>query len=41
VIGVDDSSGVELAVMREKRGTEHRIPLTDVREARLVFRWER
>jgi ribosome maturation factor RimP len=41
VIGVDDSSGVELAVMREKRGTEHRIPLADVREARLVFRWER
>lgn len=41
VIGVDDSSGVELAVMREKRGTEHRVPLTDVREARLVFRWER
>jgi ribosome maturation factor RimP len=41
VIGVDDTSGVEMAVMREKRGTEHRIPLTDVREARLVFRWER
>lgn len=41
VIGVDDSSGVELAVMREKRGVEHRVPLVDVREARLVFRWER
>lgn len=41
VIGVDDSTGVELAVMREKRGTEHRIPLADVREARLIFRWER
>lgn len=41
VIGVDDSTGVEMAVMREKRGTEHRIPLAEVREARLVFRWER
>ncbi|HEX9565076.1 MAG TPA: ribosome maturation factor RimP [Gemmatimonadaceae bacterium] len=41
VIGVDDSTGVEMAVMRETRGTEHRIPLADVREARLVFRWER
>jgi len=41
VIGVDDSTGVEMAVMREKRGTELRIPLADVREARLVFRWER
>ena len=39
VLGVDDSSGVLLAVMRDARGTEHRIPLSDVREARLVFRW--
>ena len=39
VLGVDDSSGEPIAVMREVRGTEHRIPLTDVREARLVFRW--
>ena len=39
VVGVDDSSGEPVAVMREARGTEHRVPLTDVREARLVFRW--
>lgn len=39
VLGVDDSSGVLVTVMRDQRGTEHRIPLTDVREARLVFRW--
>ena len=39
VVGVDDSSGEPLAVMREARGTEHRVPLTEVREARLVFRW--
>lgn len=39
VVGVDDSSGEPVAVMREPRGTEHRVPLKDVREARLVFRW--
>jgi ribosome maturation factor RimP len=39
IVGVDDSSGDPVAVMREPRGTEHRIPLTEVREARLVFRW--
>jgi ribosome maturation factor RimP len=39
VVGVDDSSGEPVVVMREARGTEHRIPLRDVKEARLVFRW--
>ena len=39
VVGVDDSSGEPVAIMREARGIEHRIPLTEVREARLVFRW--
>ena len=39
VLGVDDSSGLLVAVMRDARGTEHRVPLTEVREARLVFRW--
>jgi len=40
VIGVDDSSGEPMAVMREARGPEHRVPLKEVREARLVFRWD-
>jgi ribosome maturation factor RimP len=39
VVGVDDSSGEPVVVMREPRGTEHRVPLKEVREARLVFRW--
>ena len=39
IVGVDDSSGEPVAVMREARGTEHRVPLTEVREARLVFHW--
>ena len=40
IVGVDDSSGEAVAVMREARGTEHRVPLSEVREARLVFRWQ-
>ncbi len=41
VLGIDDSAGVDLAVVRERGGAEHRLPLSDVKEARLVFRWER
>lgn len=39
VLGVDDASGVAMAVMRDAGGAEHRIPMSDVKEARLVFRW--
>ena len=39
VLGVDDAQGVETAVMRDERGEERRVPLSDIREARLVFRW--
>lgn len=39
VVGSESADGIERAVMRDTRGTEHRIPLADVREARLVFRW--
>jgi ribosome maturation factor RimP len=39
VLGVDDSTGEPMAVMREPRGIEHRVPLAEIREARLVFRW--
>jgi hypothetical protein len=28
-------------VVRDQRGAERRIPLADVREARLVFHWKR
>jgi len=39
VVGVDDVHGATSALVRDQRGIEHRIPLTDVKEARLVFRW--
>jgi ribosome maturation factor RimP len=41
VLGIDDAAGVETAVMRDARGIEHRIPLADVKDARLVFRWNK
>lgn len=39
VVGVDDSTGESVAIMRDGRGVEHRVPMSDIREARLVFRW--
>jgi ribosome maturation factor RimP len=41
VIGVDEALGEDAALMRDANGVEHRIPLTDVKEARLVFRWNK
>lgn len=39
VMGTEVKDGIERAVMRDARGTELRIALGDVKEARLVFRW--
>jgi len=41
VVGVSDADGTEVAVMVDSRGTEHRVPLAQVRDARLVFRWDK
>ena len=41
VLGVDGAPGSESAVVRDERGVEHQIPLADVKEARLVFRWDK
>jgi ribosome maturation factor RimP len=41
VLGVGESDGTEVALMRDLQGVEHRIPLAEVREARLVFVWNR
>jgi ribosome maturation factor RimP len=41
VVGVDEVDGAEVALMRDAAGVEHRIPLAEVKEARLVFRWNR
>ena len=39
IVAVEGEAGSELVVVRTPRGTEQRIPLADVREARLAFHW--
>lgn len=39
IIGLEGETGAELAVVRDERGTEHRLSLADVKEARLAFHW--
>ena len=40
IVGVEGEPGSETVVVRDARGTERRIPLAEVREARLVFHWK-
>jgi ribosome maturation factor RimP len=39
IVGVEGDEGAEVVVVRTKRGMEQRIPLADVKEARLAFTW--
>lgn len=39
ILAVDGEPGAEVAVLRDGRGAEHRVPLLDVKEARLAFHW--
>jgi ribosome maturation factor RimP len=41
IVGVEGDAGSETVVVRDQRGTERRIPLAEIREARLVFHWKR
>jgi ribosome maturation factor RimP len=41
VVGLHDTDDGEVALVRDARGIEHRIPLADVKDARLVFRWDK
>lgn len=41
IVGVEGEQGGEVAVVRDGKGVEQRIPLADVREARLAFHWQR
>lgn len=40
IVGVEGDEGAEEVVVRDKRG-EHRVPLAEVTDARLVFSWPR
>jgi ribosome maturation factor RimP len=39
IVGVEGSSGEERIVVRTAQGTEQRIALADVKDARLAFTW--
>jgi ribosome maturation factor RimP len=39
ILGVEGDAGAEVAVVRTERGEEQRVPLAEVREARLAFHW--
>ena len=41
VVGIEDVDGSEVAVVRDLQGTEHRVALADVKEARLVLVWNK
>ena len=39
IVGLEGESGSEIIVVRDERGAERRLPLADVKEARLAFHW--
>ena len=39
IVGIEGSEGAEVAVVRDSRGNEQRIALSEVKEARLAFHW--
>ena len=41
IVGLEGDTGAEVAVVRLKKGGERRVPLTEIREARLAFHWKR
>jgi ribosome maturation factor RimP len=41
LLGLEGAEGSEVAVLKDKRGEATRVPLSAVKEARLVFNWKR
>jgi ribosome maturation factor RimP len=41
LIAVEGDEGSEVAVLKDKKGSDIRVPLAEVKEARLVFHWKR
>jgi len=41
IVSLEGDAGSEVGVLRDLRGVEHRVPLADVKEARLVFVWNK
>lgn len=41
ILALDGEVGAEIAVLRDEKGAEWQIPLTDITQARLAFHWKR
>jgi ribosome maturation factor RimP len=41
ILGVEGNEGEEVVVVADSRGAEQRLPLGEIKEARLVFNWTR
>lgn len=41
IVALEGEAGAEVAIVRDERGTEHRLRLADVSQARLAFHWNR
>ena len=39
IVALEGEAGAELAVLRDRKGHEHRVPLAEVKDARLAFHW--
>jgi hypothetical protein len=40
IVAVDGEDGAEIITVRDTKGVEHRVPLAEVAEARLVVHWK-
>lgn len=40
IVAVETAPGGDVALLRDAKGNEHRVPLTAVTEARLAFHWK-
>ena len=41
IVALEGEAGEEVAIVRDERGAEHRLRLTEVSQARLTFHWNR
>ena len=39
IVGLEGESGAEIAVLKDAKGNQHRVPLAEVKDARLAFHW--
>ncbi len=41
ILALEGEEGAEVVVVRDPKGRDHQVPLTDVTQARLAFHWKR